>query len=133
MVLDFSTRSKLSRLRVGLRASRSGANGSISLFETALDAGEKIKVMVDAGWGGQLRLLDEFGGVAYARALRPLLVTLVARQRACPRRTARTAVLGFAGVAGSRQLALSMTDSAFATWMCWANGSRRAAAAQRTG
>ena len=57
----------------------------VCFLNITLYASEKIEVVINARWCCQLRFLDELGWVALARALRPLLMALVARQRACAR------------------------------------------------
>lgn len=57
----------------------------VCLLDVALNASEKIEVVINARWRHQLRLFHELGWVALSGALRPLLMTLVARQRACAR------------------------------------------------
>ena len=57
----------------------------VCFLNITLYASEEVEVVINARRCHQLRFLDEFGWVALTRALRPLLMALVARQRACAR------------------------------------------------
>jgi hypothetical protein len=75
----------------------------ICFLDITLYPSKEVEVVINARWCHQLRLFDELGWVALSGALRPLLMTLVARQRACARWAARTTVLWRVGVTGASQ------------------------------
>lgn len=75
--------------------------GGISGAEGALDLGQEVVVVVEAGGGGELGFFDICRFVTLASAGRALLVALVAGERAgADRWTAGAAVFRRTGVAG---------------------------------
>jgi hypothetical protein len=54
---------------------------------------KEVEVMVNSSWRRQQRFLYELRGVALPRALGPLLMPLVARQRTCSRGAPWTLIL----------------------------------------
>lgn len=98
----FATRSTTSTVTRQLHAPTLGI--LLRALDLPLDGGQKVKVAVDAGRGGEITALDVCGGVSGARALCPKLVTLRTGKGASLGRAARTAIFGGVGVTeGNRQ------------------------------
>lgn len=73
--------------------------GLLGLLKITFDARQEVVIMIYTCRCSQIGLLNIFRRVALARALRPLLVTLDAGQRACACRTPWAFVFGFFDIA----------------------------------